>query len=119
MTKKEYNQSLNGINGKTHKCSYCGVRGDFTPYFRGERVCVPCQDACRLADQPSFLEGLESDEVTSGRDDKWSSDERLLYCNTCGDGHPSKDMGLVYGQYCCINCADGMGEKLQMRGMPQ
>jgi len=28
-------------------CIYCGVKGGFIPYMRGERVCVPCQDEIR------------------------------------------------------------------------
>ena len=70
-----------------------------------------------------MIDYLESDEVTSEPSQETIEDtlredtnERLLYCNTCDEGTPYKDMGYVYGQYCCISCADGMGEKLTSRG---
>jgi len=44
-------------------------------------------------------------------------DEGLIYCNLCGEGHKPADVGQVYGQLTCTQCADGMGEPLQLRGV--
>ena len=41
------------------------------------------------------------------------------FCNVCGEGYPVKDIGLVWGQITCINCADNIGEELQDRGQSQ
>ncbi len=34
-----------------YTCIYCNKRGDFIPYMRGERVCVPCQDEIRKEEE--------------------------------------------------------------------
>ena len=39
-----------------YKCSHCGVKGNFIPYLRGERVCVPCQDETRSFEEEFFDE---------------------------------------------------------------
>jgi len=44
-------------------------------------------------------------------------DENPIYCNLCGEGHQPADVGQVYGQLTCVQCADGMGEPLQFRGV--
>jgi len=108
---------INGITGETECCDNCGDRlvskhyypittltADIETANKGESaiLCLGCY--CNY-----------SNEVPSG----FKPIEKLTYCNECGEGHPVKDIGIVFGGICCIDCAEGMGEKLKMRGMPQ
>ena len=55
-----------------------------------------------------WKEGLKKDEP--------KSDFKKIYCEVCGEGHKSEDIGLVFGLNTCVSCADNIGEELQDRG---
>lgn len=99
------------------KCILCGeilVKGE-SCHLHLDTVCIDCENEVdELSDITLKVQGITQETIEDTlRDD---TDERLLYCNTCDEGTPYKDMGLVYSQYCCISCADGMGEPLKSRG---
>ena len=57
--------------------------------------------------------------LLSNSENRCESLDELIYCNLCGEGHKPADVGQVYGQLTCVECAKGMGEPLQFRGFHQ
>jgi len=41
----------------------------------------------------------------------------VIYCNVCGEGRQPENIGQVFGQLTCVECAENIGEPLQQRGV--
>tara|TARA_R110000824_G_scaffold88230_5_gene217020 strand:+ start:112 stop:432 length:321 start_codon:yes stop_codon:yes gene_type:complete len=40
-----------------------------------------------------------------------------IYCNVCGESKNTVEIGIIYGQHTCRNCAVEMGENLSEVGL--